>query len=73
MRKKMCNNLCERFEKIYYGESFYCQDCAKFIYKKYLKKEKGIGRMRCQCCNGLVRNKPRRPKPKTAFEIKRSL
>ena len=43
----MCNNLCERFQKIYYGNSYYCQKCAKFINEKYLKKEKGMGRRRC--------------------------
>jgi len=69
----MCNNLCERFQKIYYRNSYYCQKCAKFINEKYLKKEKGMGRRRCSCCNGLVRNKPKKFVIDTPFKIKRSL
>jgi|21_taG_2_1085346.scaffolds.fasta_scaffold01265_10 hypothetical protein len=55
----MCNGVCSRFKKEL-GVNFYCQDCAKFISKSNVIKESKInGRMRCSCCNGLVRNKAR--------------
>ena len=55
----MCNGVCSRFTKDL-GINFYCQSCAKFISKKNVVKESKInGRMRCSCCNGLVRNKGR--------------
>lgn len=58
-RNNMCNGICSRFKKEL-GVNFYCQDCAKFISKSNVKKEsKPNGRMRCSCCNGLVRNKGR--------------
>jgi hypothetical protein len=55
----MCNGICSRFVKSL-GLNYYCQSCAKFIGKRFLSKEnKSYGRLRCSCCNGLVRNKAR--------------
>ena len=67
----MCKNICSRFDKVYFGLNHYCQSCAKFINKKYLVREKRInGRLRCVCCNGLVRNKPKRYSASSAQAIK---
>ncbi len=67
----MCNGVCVRFEKIHMGKNHYCQGCAKFINRKYLTREaKNFGRLRCSCCNGLVRNKPRLYKASSAQAIK---
>ena len=60
-----------RFEKKIGGDNHYCQGCAKFINKKYLVREvKSYGRLRCSCCNGLVRNKPRLYRASSAQAIK---
>lgn len=68
---KMCNGVCNRFEKKIGGDNHYCQGCAKFINKKYLVREvKSYGRLRCSCCNGLVRNKPRLYRASSAQAIK---
>jgi|TARA_R110000824_G_scaffold8714_1_gene39412 hypothetical protein len=54
----MCNNTCSRYERKVGDRNFYCQNCAKYIPKKNTHKEtKTLGRRRCSCCNGLVRNK----------------
>jgi len=55
----MCRNICEGFLRIKKNEkNFYCQECAKFIPKSELSREKKKnGRLRCNCCSGLVRNK----------------
>jgi|TARA_R110000824_G_scaffold26662_1_gene91380 hypothetical protein len=67
----MCKNLCERFDSDYFGVNHYCQECAKFINKKYLKKEKRkFGRLRCTCCNGLVRTKPKKIHIRKVLQIK---
>ena len=67
----MCNGVCNRFEKKIGGDNHYCQGCAKFINKKYLVREvKSYGRLRCSCCNGLVRNKPRLFRASSAQAIK---
>jgi len=56
----MCNGLCVRFKRKRKEKNYYCQKCAKFIPKSCLKREeKDNGRLRCSCCNGLVRNKTR--------------
>ena len=69
--EKMCKNLCERFERDYFGENHYCQECAKFVNKKYLKREKRkMGRLRCSCCNGLVRNNTKKRHITKALQIK---
>ena len=66
----MCNGGCTRFQKFIGYDNHYCQGCAKFINKKYLVREsKVFGRLRCSCCNGLVRNKPRRYKISSAQAI----
>ena len=63
----MCNGVCTRFQKFIGYDNHYCQGCAKFVNKKYLVREsKAFGRLRCTCCNGLVRNKPRRYKISSA-------
>lgn len=60
----MCNGSCGLFQKSIPDDFHYCQQCAKFIGIRYLyREEKIFGRLRCSCCNGLVRNKKRkRPK-----------
>ena len=56
----MCNGICNRFLRKAYGKNYYCQKCAKFIPMENLRREKrGHGRLRCSCCNGLVRNRVR--------------
>lgn len=56
----MCNGICQRFRKRKLGKNHYCQKCARFIPVENLTRErKTNGRMRCGCCNGLVRNKTR--------------
>lgn len=67
----MCKGVCDRFDRDYFGVNHYCQECAKFINKKYLKREKRkMGRLRCICCNGLVRNKPKKNNYTKAMQIK---
>lgn len=56
----MCNNVCSRFKKKPLEKNYYCQKCAKFIPSHNLSRERKFnGRLRCGCCNGLVRNKTR--------------
>lgn len=57
----MCKNVCNTFKrKSYLEKNHYCQDCAKFIPYRFLFKEKKThGRLRCSCCHGLVRTKPK--------------
>jgi hypothetical protein len=35
----MCKGVCDRFDRDYFGVNHYCQQCAKFINKKYLKRD----------------------------------
>ncbi len=55
----MCNGVCRGFKRKSYNEkNHYCQKCAKFIPARFLSREKKtFGRLRCNCCHGLVRNK----------------
>jgi len=70
----MCNGLCSRFTKKYYGDSYYCQECATFIHKNYLHRENSsMARLRCGCCNGLVRNKPKKFKLQNTMQIARKI
>lgn len=56
----MCNGICGYFKHEPDEKNHYCQKCSKFIPRKSLTKEnKEFGRLRCNCCNGLVRHKPR--------------
>ena len=56
----MCNNICGQFRIQQKENNYYCQECAKYIPEKHITKEnKANGRKRCNCCNGLVRNKSR--------------
>ena len=56
----MCNDSCRFFQKNIGDDFHYCQECAKFVGYRYLyREEKVFGRLRCSCCNGLVRNKKR--------------
>lgn len=57
----MCNGLCVyRFKKKSNENHYYCQRCAIFVpYSELYKEMKTNGRLRCSCCNCLVRNKPR--------------
>lgn len=56
----MCNGVCGLFVKAIDENHHYCQKCTKFIPKSSLYKEnKEFGRLRCKCCHGLVRHKPR--------------
>ena len=60
MRTPMCNGSCRFFQKDIADNFHYCQECAKFVGYRYLyREEKVFGRLRCSCCNGLVRNKTR--------------
>jgi len=54
----MCNDICLTFVKKN-GLYYYCQGCGKYIWEKNLFREKNLGRKRCVCCKGLVRNKVR--------------
>ena len=55
----MCNGVCPTFEK-QFEPYHYCQACRKFIGESNLYREnKEVGRLRCSCCHGLVRNKVR--------------
>ena len=55
----MCNGVCPAFEK-QFEPYHYCQACRRFIGESNLYREKKeIGRLRCSCCHGLVRNKVR--------------
>ena len=70
----MCNGLCLRFTKKYYGDNYYCQDCAIFINSSYLHREdSSMKRLRCGCCNGLVRNKPKRFRIHNTMQIARKV
>lgn len=51
----MCNGKCSFFQRKTTDRFFYCQDCAKKVGESYLIREKNFGRLRCGCCNGLVR------------------
>jgi len=53
----MCKGKCSFFSKKYNERFYYCQGCAKRIGESNLIKEKNHGRLRCSCCNGLVRTK----------------
>lgn len=56
----MCKNVCSQYKIIENQYNYYCQDCAKYISEKHITRErKTNGRRRCNCCNGLVRNKIR--------------
>lgn len=55
----MCNGICPTFEK-QFEQYHYCQACRRFIGESNLYREnKEMGRLRCSCCHGLVRNKVR--------------
>ena len=70
----MCNGLCLRFTKKYYGDNYYCQECALFIHGSYLHRENSsMKRLRCGCCNGLVRNKPKQFKMQNTMQIVRKV
>ena len=57
----MCNGSCVFFQKNIVDDFHYCQECAKFVGYRYLYREdKVFGRLRCSCCNGLVRNRKRK-------------
>ena len=54
----MCKNTCNRFVRKAGTDNYYCQNCAKYIPSEFCVREvKRNGRLRCSCCNGLVRNK----------------
>jgi hypothetical protein len=56
----MCKNACNRFTRRAGMENYYCQNCARYIPIDFIHREKkSNGRLRCSCCNGLVRNKPK--------------
>lgn len=56
----MCNGVCHNFEHRINEKNYYCQKCSRFIPSSKLSKEKKtLGRLRCDCCHGLVRCKSR--------------
>ncbi len=56
----MCKNVCARFTRQQGETNYYCQNCARYIpLKNTHLEDKKVGRKRCSCCNGLVRNKPK--------------
>ena len=56
----MCNGYCTRYTHKINEKNHYCQKCSTFIPATYLYKEnKQFGRLRCNCCHGLVRHKTR--------------
>ena len=70
----MCNGSCKFFQKSIPDDFHYCQECAKFVGYRYLyREEKIFGRLRCSCCNGLVRNKKRKKHNYFVNELQKSL
>lgn len=56
----MCNSYCALYEHKINEKNYYCQKCSTFIPESKLYKEnKNLGRLRCNCCHGLVRHKSR--------------
>jgi len=53
----MCTGNCDFFERKSKDRFHYCQDCGKRVGESNTYKEKQYGRLRCSCCNGLVRTK----------------
>ena len=56
----MCNGYCRLYTHKINEKNHYCQKCSIFIPESKLYKEnKTLGRLRCNCCHGLVRSKTR--------------
>ena len=56
----MCNSYCSLYIHKLNEKNHYCQKCSTFIPESKLYKEKKtLGRLRCNCCHGLVRHKTR--------------
>ena len=56
----MCNSYCSLYIHKVDEKHHYCQKCSTFIPESKLYKEnKTLGRLRCNCCHGLVRSKIR--------------
>lgn len=53
----MCKGICDFFEKKPHDKYHYCQDCGRKVGEINMFKEKKYKRLRCKCCNGLVRAK----------------
>lgn len=70
----MCNGYCLLYIHKINEKNHYCQKCSKFIPASYLYKEnKELGRLRCNCCHGLVRHNTRIYKIKPKIRVPTAL